>query len=80
MPAEEPCPIMDHRDIMGIAGNWGKRFFIFLMRSEAVSRLPAFEAAAAATEFCINEVENRRGFNKRGLDKAIALAAMAAKK
>ena len=60
---------------------------MLLMRSEAdaASRpLLLFEAAAAAaaaaTEFCIIEVENRRGFSKRGLDKAMALAAMAAKK
>ena len=72
-----------------MGGNWGGRKpFMLLMRSEAAedSRPPPLEAeaaaaaAAAATEFCIIEVENRRGFSKRGLDKAMALAAMAAKK
>ena len=71
-----------------MGGNWGGRKpFMLLMRSEADdSRPPPLEAeaaaaaAAAATEFCIIEVENRRGFSKRGLDKAMALAAMAAKK
>ena len=75
-------PIMDQRDIIGM-GSWGRKLFMLLMRSEAESRpwlLEAAEAAAAATEFCIIEVENRRGFSKRGLDKAIALAAIAAKK
>ena len=76
-------PIMDQRDIIGM-GSWGRKLFMLLMRSEAESRPPwlleAAEAAAAATEFCIIEVENRRGFSKRGLDKAMALAAIAAKK
>ena len=81
------APIIDQRDIIGMGGNWGGRKpFMLLMRSEADdSRPPPLEAeaaaaAAAATEFCIIEVENRRGFSKRGLDKAMALAAMAAKK
>ena len=82
------APIIDQRDIIGMGGNWGGRKpFMLLMRSEAAddSRPPPLEAeaaaaAAAATEFCIIEVENRRGFSKRGLDKAMALAAMAAKK
>ena len=76
-------PIMDQRDIIGMLGSWGRKLFMLLMRSEAESRPPwLLEAAeaAAATEFCIIEVENRRGFSKRGLDKAIALAAIAAKK
>ena len=73
-------PIMDQRDIIGM-GSWGRKLFMLLMRSEAESRpLPLEAAAAAATEFCIIEVENRRGFSKRGLDKAMALAAIAAKK
>jgi hypothetical protein len=74
-------PIMDQRDIIGM-GSWGRKLFILLMRSEAESRPWLLEAAeaAAATEFCIIEVENRRGFSKRGLDRAMALAAIAAKK